>query len=355
MAYFGKIILVLLVYLCEFLAFGSFVTVGKREEISFTKALLYGFFSYYVLFQIVTIPFMFMQKSLSLLSYIWLTIMGLLFVWATIRYGRLWIVTAVARIKGLFGKDRLNWIPILVLVSQVILASAIYVSFWDATYYVGQVSFSVYTNTINQIDPLSGEFLQYFDLKHCLATYHVNDAVFCQIFRVPALVETKTIMVIVISALTSVLYYCVGKLMFHEKKEAIAIFMVLTFVVNCCTYSSYTTSNFLIFRTYEGKTITGNISILMIIYLLLQLYREGESQEIWFQLFLVSWGAVAVASSAMFLVPATLAAGLLPYSVIRKKPTAVIKMIITMLPCILVIFCYMLGRMGWLEIAVRIP
>ena len=72
MANLGKVILVLSVYALAFLAFGSLVTAGRnRREISFSKTLLAGFFLYHAVFQITALPFMFLQKPLSLLAMFW--------------------------------------------------------------------------------------------------------------------------------------------------------------------------------------------------------------------------------------------------------------------------------------------
>ena len=129
--------------------------------------------------------------------------------------------------------------------------------------------------------------------------------------------------------------------------------MLLLLVVNICTYSAYTTSGFFMYRTYEGKSITANISIPAVIYLLLDLYRKGDKKENWQRMFLVSWGSVSIASSAMFLVPVTIAAGAFPYAVREKKPIVLVKLGLVVLPCVAVILCYLLGRIGWLEIVIR--
>ena len=354
MANVGKVILVLGFYVVAFLSFGSIFTQRKKETaFSFTKSWLFGFFVYHVVFQIVAVPVMFLQCPLSTLTGIWTVVAASVILWAAFRHGNVWFQTGLQRIQGLFGKDWIQWIPILVAGVSVVLVSVIYVSFWDATYYVGQVSFSVYTNTINQIDPLSGDYLQLFDLKHCLATYHVNDAVICQRFGIHPLIETKTVMVAVIAWLTSMVHYRLGNRLFQGKKEAVAIFMLLALVLTIFTYSAYTTSSFFVYRTYEGKAITGNVSISFVICLLLKLYESGESREFWLQCLLVAWGSVAIASSAMFLVPATMAAGMIPYLIWKKRPAMLLKLAMVAMPSMAVFACYLLGRIGWLEIAIR--
>jgi len=354
MANLGKVIVVLGFYVIAFLSFGSIITQRKNDtSFSYTKSWLIGFFAYHVVFQIIAVPIMFLQYPLSLLTRIWTVIVAVVILFALLRFGKLWFQTGGIRLKGLFGVDWIQWIPILVTGASVVLVSVIYVSFWDATYYVGQVSFSVYTNTINQIDPLSGDWLKVFDLKHCLATYHVNDAVVCQMFGIAPLIETKTVMVAVIAWLTNMLHYRLGCRLFRDAKEAVAIFMLLTLVLNLFTYSAYTASSFFMYRTYEGKAITANLSIPFVIGLLLKLYGEGESRELWQQLLLVAWGSVAVASSAMFLVPAAMAAGIIPYLVWKKRPSMLFKLAMVALPSMTVFACYLLGRIGWLEIAIR--
>ena len=354
MANLGKVIVVLMFYMAAFLSFGSIFTRRSSDKpFSYTKSWLFGFFAYHVLFQIIAVPVMLLQRPLSSLTGIWAVAVAAVILLASIRFGKVWFQTGLERVKGLLGKDWIQWIPILTTGLSVVLASCIYVSFWDATYYVGQVSFSVYTNTINQIDPLSGEWLQMFDFKHCLATYHVNDAVICQLFRIHPLIETKTIMVAVIAWLTNMLYYRIGCCLLQDRKEAVAVFMLLTLVLNVFTYSSYTASSFFVYRTYEGKAITANISIPFVVALLLKLYSEGEMKEFWQQMLLIGWGSIAVASSAMFLVPATMAAGVIPYAIWKKRPSVLPKLATVMLPAAVVMGCYLMGRIGWLEIVIR--
>lgn len=354
MANLGKVILVLLYYVIAFLSFGSLFTYREKgQSFSFTRSWLFGFFAYHIVFQVIAIPAMFMQLPLSVLAVIWAVVSGAVILWAAVHHGKWWWQTAMDRIRGLFGKEWILWIPILTAGATVLLASVIYVSFWDATYYVGQVSFSVYTNTINQIEPLTGDWLQVFDLKHCLATYHVNDAAICRLFGIHPLIETKTVMVAVVAWLTNVLYYRLGCRLLKNQKEAVAVFMLLTFAVNIFTYSSYTASSFFLYRTYEGKAITGNLSIPLVVGLLLKLYEEGESRGFWQQMLLVGWGSVAIASSAMFLVPATMAAGVIPYMFWKKRVSMLPKLMMVMLPSVAMIACYLLGRIGWLEIAIR--
>ncbi len=354
MANLGKICMILILYAAAFLSFGSLLTVRKNgKEFSFSRTALYGFFLYHVAFQVVTIPLMLLEQPLSLLTKIWTVILFMVILIALICCGKTWVRAGVRNIKGLFGDEKWNWVPVIVTLISALVVSVLYVSFWDATYYVGQVSFSVYTDTINLVDPLSGEFLEFFDWKHGLATYQMEDAVMCRLTGIHPLIETKTIMVIVISVLTNLIYYQLGRCLFHGKKSAVAVFMLLTLAVNFCTYSAYSTSNFLFFRTYEGKAITGNLTIPFILLLMLELYRDGESRRQWLSFLLVAWGAVALASSAMFLVPTALAAGLIPYGIWKRRPQVWGKMILVMIPCLIVILCYLLNRLGWLTLAVH--
>lgn len=354
MANLGRVILVLSAYALAFLAFGSLVTAEKsRRDFSFSQTVIAGFFLYQVVFQVVALPFMFLQKPLSLLATVWGTAAAAVIVWSVCRFGRLWVRVAGERLKGLFGKDRWGWAVLVLTGVLVVLASLIYVSFWDATYYVGQVSFSVYTDTINQIDPLSGNDLQYFDLKHCLATYHVNDAVICRLFDIHPLIETKTVMVVVVMILTNLLYYRLGLKLLHGRKQAVTVFLFFVFLLQIWTYSAYTSSGFLLFRTYEGKAVTANISIPAVLCLLLDLYGGRETAQTWRFLLLTAWGATAIASSAMFLIPAMLAAGLIPLAARRRQPAVLGKMVLVMLPCLAAVSCYLLWHMGFLEIAVR--
>lgn len=245
-------------------------------------------------------------------------------------------------------RDVVWWIAIVgIVLANVVVVSTIYSSYWDATYYVGNVSYSLYYDSINTINPLYGTVMEYFDMKHCLATYHMNDAVFCQLFGIHPLVETKTIMVIVITLVLNMVYYRFAEFFFGDVAWKKAMMMGFCLLVNLCTYTAYTASSFVLLRTYEGKAIAGAIIASMLFYWFLQLFLKREEDRFaWMGLFVTSWGAAAISSSALFLVLVGIGCFMIVHWFQVRRWKVIVKSVICMMPSALVLACYLLNRLG---------
>lgn len=352
-----KAIGIVVLYIVLFYLFGSMITLRKENvRPSLSMTLLVGFFVYYILFQIVAIPMMFSLQPLSHLSVVWsgvVMVIGLLSAWNNHkRWKKLWNVRRQSYISS---KANLLWWLLIVGVASanVLIVSVIYSSYWDATYYVGNVSYAVYYNSINTINPLHGSVMEYFDLKHCLATYHMHDAVVCQLFRIHPLIETKTIMVIVVTILLNLVYYEFAQFFFPKAEWKRAWMMAFCLLINLCTYTAYTSSSFVLLRTYEGKAIAGAIIAPMLFYWFVQLFLEKENNTFaWTGLFITSWGATAISSSALFLVLSGIGCFMVVHWIQIRRWRIIANSVICMMPSIIVLGCYLLNRLGVLVVPI---
>jgi len=340
--------------LVSYLSFGSWATCGRKEQrFSAGWALLTGFFTYYLAFQVVAVPLMFLQAPLHLLTGIWLAVLLLVDTGACLKFRKQWIETW----KGIWKRSNFchwyDWVPIAIVVFSVLFVTCIHRTYWDATYYVGSVSYAVYYDTINTIEPTTGEVLAQFDMKHCLATYHMNDAVFCQVWRIHPLIQTKTVMTLIITLLHCLAYYMMARTIWNGEKKSMACFLLLAALVFVFSFSDYTVSAFMMFRTYEGKAITAGLVMTMLFLLFIRLWRDFESTYAWRLLFLVAWGAVAVSSSAMILVPAAITVYVLSQWAVRRRIQMAGYYLLALLPCAAVFLCYMLNRLGLFSVMIK--
>ena len=337
-----------LAYLILYYAFGTLVTRQmKGEASSVTLTTLIGYFLYYAVFQVVAIPMALLKRPLSNLSLAWVIILIMILIFS-IWNRRQWMKTARELTRG-FRSSSLFWIMIVIVLLQIGATTIWQTDFWDAAYYVGDVSLSVHTNTISHYDPLSRELRDVIDIRHFFAMYHMQDAVMCQLTGIHPLVETKTIMAAVVMIITNMIYYRIARLFFKDN-HAVVWFMFFAFVVNLFSYTMYTTSGFLFLRTYEGKTILGNVIIPALLYFFARLYQDAKYRMNWVLLFLVGYGGCAISSSSMILVMVGIGAFSIPLVWLKKDWKILVKSAVCAVPCLLVTFCYLLSRMGILVI-----
>ena len=230
-----KAFLIIVMLFSFFWVFGSvFMRVFVKKKGTVGETFIFGFYFYYIIVQIVTIPFMFAFRKLSELSMVWCLVIVAMMVAFVIQRRRTSGNGKKDPVQMRVGRehDGCTWfwmaVPYLVAFANVIIVSVIYSNYYDATFYVGGISFNVHYDSINTINPLTGRLLDELDFKHCFATYHVNDSVICQLFDIHPLIQTKTIMVTVITVILNMVYHQVTKLFF--KDDSLYVFDQLVYV-----------------------------------------------------------------------------------------------------------------------------
>lgn len=311
--------------------------LGRRQEKSASTAIVAGFFMYYGIFTLFCVPIMVRWRPLSLLTTVWTIAVSCLFLFSFL-WNRKYFATVG---KSLLNRVRIHWkfcvgVFLVVLVEMIVILYS-YQFTLDAAYYVANVTTSLQTNSLNIYDPYTGDWQDHFEMRYFFSTYPMNDAVVCKLTGIHPLMQVKIIMAGVAILLTNLLYYMIGKELFGDKKEPIFYLIFFAGIMNFFFITIFTSSNFLITRTYEGKSLLGNVVLPMVFYLFLRIWK-GKKE--WLLLFLVCFGSTVLSSSSNMLVPATLAVLFFPLAMIRKDIKIIIKTVVCMIPCIIMLLVY---------------
>lgn len=309
----------------------------KREGLS----LIVGFFAYYTLFFFVCFPFMKKYRPLTWLITAWVPIVIVVLIVSLI-LNRRDFAFIFSKIKNYIVNNKAAALIIAaVILIQVIIVTTTYNFTLDAAYYVSNVTTSLQTNMINVYDPFTGDWLDHYEIRYFFATYSINDAVMCFLTGVPALIQTKLTMSAVVIILVNVLYVMIARKLFENEMGA-AIMTAMMFVVNLMFYTIFTSSLFLLTRSYEGKTIIGNLSIVAIFYIFMLMITDEKVDYPWLMIFIIALGSITISSSGNMLVPAQLAILFVPYMVIKKTAKVLPKLMACMLPGIAMMGVYVL-------------
>ena len=340
---------VLLFNFIMYLAFGSLVCIRKRSDWSLPQTIAVGFFAYYAVFALFSIPVMLTYRPLSLLTSIWCIPCGAVLVISCVLFGRRWL-QKLQSIAGSVGKNRYFWIAVVLICAATTALTVITYSFTlDAAYYVAQVATNVDTNMINVYDPFTGNWQDHFELRYVFATYYANDAVICSLTHLPALVQTKGVMCATVMLIVNILYVHICGYFFKDHARALLMYAFMT-LTNLMFISIYTAPNFLMTRTYEGKTIVGNISVILIFLLYMMLVKNGGEKGIFLKLFIVCLGTATVSSTANMVIPAQVCILFFPYALLHRKPSVLVRSLACIVPEIAMMLMYVLYVKGYFAI-----
>ena len=320
----------LIVYVC----FGALIVKRRGRKLSIPFCMITGFFLYYCVFFAFCFPVMVRYRPLSMLTRIWIpAVIVIAVISVSINHRALY--EAVRDLAGEIKAHPLFTAFIaLLFIAQILLVTISYNFTLDAAFYVADVTTNVETDMINVYDPFTGLWQDHFEFRYMLATYPINDAVMCQLIKMPALVWTKTVMSATVIILVNSLYCMICRFFYRDDYRASALMMGAIGLVNLTFSTLYSPSLFLLTRTYEGKTIVGNLTLIMIFYIFMRMMsrEDDELMRPWLILFIISLGSMTISSSANMLVPGILSILFIPYMIINKTKKPFFKYIACMLP-----------------------
>lgn len=343
-------IIAVVINLIIYYTFGSLLTTKKDGFRDPVLSMACGFFAYYSLFALFALPVMFTYRPLSLLTKCWVSFVILVVTLSVVLKGKS-MYAELSNICAAVKSHKIASIVIaLTILIQILCIVFSYDFTLDAAYYVANVSTSVDTNMINVYDPFTGAWQDHFELRYAFATYTINDAVVCQLTGIPALVQTKVIMAATVGLLVDFVYLGISRTLVKDDVQRLTIMMVCVVWINYTFITIYTASNFLMTRTYEGKAIVGNLTLVLILWMFIKMVEDKIPYLYWIMLFMVCLGSTTITSSANMLVPAELSVLFVPYIIKNRKWSFIWKYIIMMVPGLVMLLLYVVYVKGYYAI-----
>lgn len=336
---FAAVCLIAFNFILYFL-FGSVLTAGKGKEMSLTRTVFAGLFLYYLLFSICCIGVMIRWRPLHVLTAIWIFVMTVVSLAGIVR-ARHELLPAVRKAAAFISEHAPGFILIGIITAAfagVILFS--YQFTLDASYYVGNATTAIRTDTINMYDPFTGDWLDHYEMRYFFATFSINDAVICSMLHLHPLIWCKITMAGTAIILTVMVLYMTGRKLFKEDVKKITLFIIFSLVADLFMITIYTTAAFLTTRTYEGKCLLANVVLPGILYIYICLLEDVKDRRAWLLLMLVALGSTALSSSSNMLVPAMIAVTIIPLALLRKDLWVLPKAAACMLPGMILTVIY---------------
>ena len=339
-----------------FFALGSLLQ-GSRNHFSASKSVLGGFFLYYILFDLFCLPVMLHYRPLSLLTALWIPSCLLIALFALILRRKV----LIGYLSDLKSRVSNSWVVCLwiffIVLLQIAIVTAAYQFTFDAAYYVANATTSIATDSINIYDPYTGEWQDHFEFRYLFATYPINDAVICQFTGIHPLVWTKTTMSSVAIILANLVLFRIACCLFSVESQKndsgadteaadryalikSAVFLSFGGIINFFFITIFTSSAFLVTRSYEGKSLLGNVILPTIFLIYLKMAKQGMGRGHWLSLALVSLGSTAISNSSNMLVPAAVMIFCASLSLQYRKISPLIKGVLCTVPCLALMLAY---------------
>lgn len=349
-------VIIFLYYLFSAFLFGSVFLKKIKIEFSLPLAMIVGRFLYFILFNVVALPMKLHFRPLSDLTIVWIVVITLSFIilwFYNLKYLR-------QKAKGIFGFVRKNFILstgflVLFLVQFIYISSqtAWVIGVTDDMYYIGDVSTSVYTNTIQQYNYLTGMKNSHLVNAYLIPMYPIHSAVITQLTGLPPLIENKWALTASWILLTDCMYLLWGQVLFKSNRKKIWGFMVaITWIFFCQRKAMGFFAMEMVYRTAEGKTLLVNLVVPFLYYLFTRIVFFNEKKQEWYILFIATIGSFCLVMSSMFILPFVLGSFYVCYILLGKKWRLIGPAMLCFFPCVVVLGIYLLLQKGILAFPV---
>lgn len=275
---------------------GLLWTKGRKEETyRIDYIYLAGFLTQLAVFQLIAVPVMIVDVyGMALLVKLMTGVLAALSaagaaVWVWDR--RMEKGGCSGFVQGLFrrGKTglsalslecRLFWLLALAVVAFQMYMAFFYASFdGDDSYYVVQSVLADQTGVLNRIRPYTGLSTD-LDIRHALATLPLWEAYVARMTGIHAAIVAHSLLPLVLIPLTYLCYYEIGRKLLGAGSIRLPIFMVLVSILQIWgNISIYTNATFFLTRTWQGKSVLANLVLLVLIWLLLEIFDEPGSRR----------------------------------------------------------------------------
>ena len=278
------------------------------------ERILFGFFGYFFVFELLAVPMILLKKPFHLLAMIWLVVTAviaaaglILFVYGIIRYEKQPRAASSTEIRA-----ATTAVILLVIVAAGFSAIQEY-NGWDTSFYVGTINNTLATDTMYLYDGDTGLVCKDIDFHYALSGFYMQFTIWAQRLGLPARTLAFWVIRPLCVILSSMAAWILGFRLFRKRRRLGAAFVTtMWLLISFFWKTKYCSGEFLFVRGYEAKGYCVNVVLPMVLYaavLLLTAEDTGseESKNAWKKLLVVSWASVPVSMSAMTSVPAGIA------------------------------------------------
>lgn len=245
---------------------------------------------------------------------------------------------AAGREKGRDSISLLLWCLVLALLAlQLALAGMLAYEEGDDAFYVAVSSITAESGTMYQVLPYTGGATG-LDARHGLAPFPVWVAMLSRVSGMHSATVAQIVLPVVLIGMAYAVFFMLGRHLFSDNCRRLPLFMLfMELLVIFGGQSLYTTENFLLVRTAQGKAVLADIVIPFIFLLLLILFEKIQQGEraglkFWLLLALAMAAGCLCSTQGALLTCMLLGAGIVCASVCYRRW----KLLLPMLACCIV-------------------
>lgn len=278
----------------------------KKENTNLILAFIIGYLIEFAVCQLVIVPYIYLEKTLTELINILTIIFGSISV--------LSIVINLTNIKNIVTScfNYIKKMPKLLSLLVIILVGLQVYSFVgymhiddDDTFYVGSATVAIQTDSLFKYSATTGSE----DLENQLSRYRLGPfpiylAVISKAIDTHPAIVAHTILPIIFVPLVYMIYGLIGKELFKEDENKVFYFLLIMNIVNLWgNYSIRNNFSFFLLRIWQGKAVLANVILPAIILFFMKLEENNYQLKYCLLVFITVLAGVLTTTMGIALPP----------------------------------------------------
>lgn len=300
----AKVMQVMLLFFIMCLLIGLLlIRIQKEKQVSIKTSILYGCILMMTLFDLLVIPMTILGQSLTRLTQIWATLIGVIAIISAFTAKSL-IIDSIKTIP--LKCKKLNWFDglliIFILVQMFVCYKYIFLHANDA-YYVGMTSATLTTDQLLTVSPYTGNSINWMNYKsHLLASLPIFWAMLAKIFGVSGAFMCHTIVPVLFIPIGYILYHEIGGLLFKQKPNQVKMFLLLICFGNFFIGINYNTSyEMLTTSVWQGGSFLSSIVLPGIFYFEFNYLKKRSKFHLFMVFMMLVIGSMTIPKSGIIL------------------------------------------------------
>lgn len=278
----------------------------KKENTNLILAFIIGYLVEFAVCQLIAVPYIYMNKSLSELIIILSIILGgisILSILVNLKNVKNIVTSTLKYIKEM---PKLLTILIVVLIGIQVYSFVGYMhGDDDDAFYVGTATVAVQTDSLFKYSATTGvEDLENQLSRYRLGPFPIFLAVISKIIDMHPAIVSHVILPIVLVPLVYMIYGLIGNELFKKNKKQIYYFLLIMNIINIWgNYSVRTSFSFFLLRIWQGKAILANVILPMTLLMFIKLEENDYSFKYCLLLFITIFAGTLTTTMGIALPP----------------------------------------------------
>lgn len=278
----------------------------KEEKNNLTLAFVVGTLVTFAVFQLIAVPSIYAEKSLTFLTN---CLVGIFSVLSIIS-----IILNIKNVKEIF-KNTVNYIKempklhVFICIVLILIQIYAYIGYAhiddDDAVYIGTATVSVQTDTLYKYAASTGgEYEENQIARYRLGPFPLYNAVASKLIDMHPAIVGHVLMSSVFVVITYCVYGLIGSELFKKDKKLTYTFLMLMCIINIFGYySGRNNFTFLLTRGWQGKSVLANIIIPVIILFFIKAERNNYDFKYCFLLFITVLAGVFTTTMGVAMSP----------------------------------------------------